>query len=477
MSVPAFPPERKIWTVQALSARIRGEVERTFSDVWVAGEVANLKIPSSGHLYFTLKDAASQIKAIIFRSHGRFLRFTPKEGQSVLIRGHLSLYEAKGEYQLIVDYIEPQGAGALQAAFEALKEKLRAEGLFDPSRKRPIPKLPGRVALLTSPTGAVLRDLLKVLLGRPLPLSYLIYPVAVQGEGAADEIARGIESVNRLSARGPSERIDLLIVARGGGSLEDLWAFNEEIVARAIARSDIPVISAVGHETDTTIADFVSDLRAPTPSVAAEIVVRNAAALLERFASLNAALIAAMKDQLEAAHRHIASERRLLAAPARQLGHYRAEVDHLTVRLRQAWERTLWERRARLSRLRQGLVHLNPVERLSEVRRRLAAAASDLIQTGNDLVLRRRRLLQSQMAQLNILSPLNILERGYGIARRAPAGEVIREAGAVEIGETIEMILHRGRLICSVKKKVDVKMDNQDNQIDEKKVDHDPADR
>jgi exodeoxyribonuclease VII large subunit len=450
---PVQPFERKILTVQELTARIRADIERIFSDLWVAGEVANLKIPTSGHVYFTLKDAASQIKGVIFRSHGRFLRFTPKEGQSVLLRGHLTLYEAKGEYQIVVDYIEPRGAGALQAAFEALKEKLRAEGLFDPSRKKAIPPLPRRVGLITSSTGAVLRDLLKVLKRTELPFSVLIYPVPVQGEGAADEIARALDALNRRRLRSSSERIDLLILARGGGSLEDLWAFNEEIVARAIARSDIPVISAVGHETDTTIADFVADLRAPTPSVAAEIVVRNANEMLDRFRSLNAALIEAIRARIGADRSRLQYEIRLLADPVRQIGHFRDRVDHLALRLRQALRRLLSERRARLARHQQGLAHLNPIDRLKTLRRRLTELAFDLTRKGNDLILQRRRMLQSYMVQLNILSPLNILERGYSITRKIPSGKVVRETDAVAVHEQIEITLHRGKLICSVEEK------------------------
>lgn len=451
---PIQPFERKILTVQELTARIRSDLERTFSDLWIAGEVANLKIPSSGHVYFTLKDAASQIKGVLFRSHGRFLRFTPKEGQSVLIRGHLTLYEAKGEYQIIVDYIEPRGAGALQAAFEVLKEKLRAEGLFDPDWKKKIPLLPRRIGLITSPTGAALQDLMKVLKRTDLPFSILIHPVAVQGEGAADEIARALDALNRRSARSSAERIDLLILARGGGSLEDLWAFNEEIVARAIARSEIPVISAVGHETDTTIADSVADLRAPTPSVAAEIVVRNASEMLGRFRSLNAALVEAIRTRTAADRSRLQYEIRLLADPVRQIGHFRDRVDHLILRLRQSLQRLLSERRARLVRHQQGLAHLNPIDRLKAFQRRLTELAFDLTRKGNDLLLHRRRILQSYMVQLNILSPLNILERGYSITRKVPSGEVVREADAVAVHEQIEITLHRGKLICSVEEKM-----------------------
>ncbi len=450
---PALSPERKILTVRELTAQIRAEVERPFSDLWVSGEAANLKIPSSGHLYFTLKDAASQIKAIIFRSHGRFLRFTPKEGQSVLIRGHLTVYEAKGEYQLIVDYIEPRGAGALQAAFEALKEKLRAEGLFDPGRKRPIPTFPRRIALVTSPTGAALQDLMKVLQRTDLPFSILIYPVAVQGEAAADEIARALDALNHRSRSSPADRIDLFILARGGGSLEDLWAFNEEIVARAIARSDVPVLSAVGHETDTTIADFVADLRAPTPSVAAEIVARNAATILERFDRLSEALVKRMQERIEADRNHLRYEIRLLADPVRQIGHFRDRVDHLEIRLRQSLRRLLSEARARVIRHQQGLAHLNPIDRLKAVRRRLAELTFHLTQRESDLILQRRRSIQSQMAQLNILSPLNILDRGYSITRKLPSLDVVREADSVALRDRIEITLHRGKLICSVEEK------------------------
>jgi len=450
---PIQPFDRKILTVQELTARIRADIERSFSDLWVAGEVANLKIPASGHVYFTLKDSVSQIKGVIFRSHGRFLRFTPKEGQSVLIRGHLTLYEAKGEYRIVVDYIEPQGAGALQAAFEALKEKLRAEGLFDPSRKKAIPSLPRRVALVTSSTGAVLQDMLKVFKRADLPFSILIYPVAVQGEGAADEIGRALDALNRRSGRFSAERIDLLILARGGGSLEDLWAFNEEIVARAVARSAIPVISAVGHETDTTIADFVADLRAATPSAAAEIVVRNAGEVLGRLHSLNTALIDAIRERIQADRNHLQYEIRLLADPIRRIGPLRDRIDHFTIRLRQSLQRLLSDRRARLGRYQQGLAHLNPIDRLQGFRRRLTELNLNLIQRGSDLVSQRRRLLQSQMVQLNILSPLNILERGYSITRKIGSREVVREADSVALGERIEMTLHRGKLICSVEEK------------------------
>lgn len=444
--LPLFSPERKIFKVHELTARIRSEVERGFSDIWVEGEVANLKIPSSGHLYFTLKDRTTQIKGIVFRSHGRFLKFIPKEGQSVLIRGHLTLYEAKGECQLIADYIEPRGAGALQAAFEALKERLRSEGLFASDRKKPIPLFPKKIALLTSPTGAALRDILKVILEKGLPFDLLIHPVPVQGDGAADEIAHAIDHLNRMTPG----RADLLILARGGGSIEDLWAFNEEIVARAMVRSEIPIISAIGHESDSTIADFVADLRAPTPSVAAEIVVRNSLHLLERFDALQEGLHDRMARRIENERGRLRYHQRLLIAPRRQIAHLLNQVRHLDIRLQQALRRFLESRRGKLVRYHQGLDHLNPVERLGLLRKRFERAAADLSQRGGDLIVERRSRLQSRMVHLNMLSPLNILERGYSITQKALSREVVRNAADLLPGEKVQITLHRGKLICSV---------------------------
>ncbi|MFQ5781360.1 MAG: exodeoxyribonuclease VII large subunit, partial [Nitrospiria bacterium] len=358
---------RKILKVYQLAAQIRTAAEREFSDVWVEGEISDLRTPPSGHLYFTLKDATAQMKAIIFRAYGRFLRFTPKEGKSVLIRSHLTFYEARGEYQLIVDYIEPKGIGLLQAAFEALKEKLRLEGLFNEDRKRPIPHFPSRIGLITSPSGAALQDILRVLREDGLPYHVIIYPVAVQGEGAPGEIARGIEAFNdALNHPSPARRVDLLILARGGGSLEDLAAFNEEDVARAIARSEIPVITAIGHETDTTISDYAADLRAPTPSIAAEMIARNGLAIVEQLAHLDHALLDRMQAKMEGTRTQLRVASRLLADPTWRIAHVRDRLYHLMIRLQQALDRSLEERRGRWIRCRQGLFHLNPIDRLHE---------------------------------------------------------------------------------------------------------------
>src|SRR2546428_3344102 len=272
------PPPRMLYTVSALTALLRVHIESAFSDVWVEGEVSNLRIPTSGHAYFTLKDASSQIRAVLFRSVGRSQRFALQDGLQLVCRGRLTVYEPRGDYQVIVEYAEPKGVGALQLAFEQLKARLAAEGLFDQARKRPLPFLPRRIGVVTSPTGAAIRDIVQVAHKRDPGVTIVLDPVAVQGESAAGEIARAIEELNEMGG------FDVLIVGRGGGSLEDLWPFNEEIVARAVAASRIPVVSAVGHEIDFTIADFVADMRAPTPSAAAELVVRDRVDLPKRLA-------------------------------------------------------------------------------------------------------------------------------------------------------------------------------------------------
>ena len=280
MALSTPDPGRRVLTVSELTAAIEDQLEARFGGLWVEGEISNLRVHTSGHVYFTLKDEGAQLRAVLFRSRTRRLRFEPADGLHVLAFGSLDVYPARGEYQLVCEILEPKGLGALQLAFEQLKARLAAEGLFDAARKRPLPALPRRVGLVTSPTGAAVRDFLRVITRRFAGVHVVVYPVRVQGETAAPEIVQALRDLNRLGG------FDVLVLARGGGSLEDLWAFNEEIVARAIAESKIPVISAVGHETDVTIADFVADLRAPTPSAAAELVVREKAQLLAQLVSL-----------------------------------------------------------------------------------------------------------------------------------------------------------------------------------------------
>src|SRR5512139_1004597 len=320
------PPSRHIYSVSALTAEVKAVLEDGFSAIWVEGELSNFKHHTSGHMYFTLKDAQAQIRGVMFRGHNRLLRFQPADGLSVLVCGTVTVYERRGEYQINVEFMEPKGIGALQLAFEQLKAKLEAEGLFDESRKRPLPLLPRKIGIITSPTGAVIRDMLTVI-GRRFPgLEVLIHPVAVQGEGAAGEIAAAL---GRLGVR---TDLDVLVVARGGGSLEDLWAFNEEAVARAIAASPIPVISAVGHETDVTIADFVADLRAPTPSAAAELVIAAKKEFVSRIEQLASRLNGSMRARI---HR-VESRLRTLEARSGVSG----ARGRLAMRARQAGELT-----------------------------------------------------------------------------------------------------------------------------------------
>lgn len=438
----------RIFSVTELTQLIKQEVEETFLDVWVEGEVSNLRIPSSGHIYLTLKDQESQLKAVIFRSSGRHLKFQPKDGQQVLCRGHLTVYEPRGEYQLVVDYLEPKGIGALQLAFEQLKERLRAEGLFDEQRKRPLPMLPRKIGIITSRTGAVLHDMLRILDRRFPNLSILIHPVAVQGEGAGDEIVRAIEDLNALAASGGG--LDVLILARGGGSLEDLWSFNEEKVARAIAQSHIPIISAVGHETDYTIADFVADLRAPTPSAAAELVVRPKQELIGWVQSLDDRIRHAIRVRLEAQHSKLRELQRSIPSPRKQLEALFLRLDELGWRSGQALIRLLREKRRSLRDRTQGLSSLRPDTRLRYWNILLDSQHGQLIQQMTSIIQGRRAALAGVIGRMDSLSPLAVLSRGYSIARRLPTFEVVREAKQVARGERLKLKLYRGELVCQV---------------------------
>ncbi len=443
-----FQPQRKIYGVSELSQQIKSLLEKEFPDVWVMGEVSNFRTASSGHLYFTLKDATAQIKAVCFRNQARYLKFKPQDGISVIVRGHLSVYEARGEYQLYVEYLEPAGLGALQLAFEQLKQKLAAEGLFDRSRKKPLPLLPRAVGIVTSPTGAVIRDMLRVLRRRFRKMNVVIYPVKVQGEGAAEEIVEGIQYFNRHPIA------DVVIVARGGGSLEDLWAFNEEVVARAIAGSRIPVISAVGHETDFTIADFVADLRAPTPSAAAELVVRCKEDFVTDLQNRAHRMVQVLRLKLSEArerltelrmHRAFQTLVTRLAERAQRIDEVVAALDgsirkHLNA-LRQAWLRASagvirYDFR-RLVDLKRAVLNERIGEFEAEFRR---------------FVVERRNRLGRVEAILQERSPLVILNRGYSITRDA-SGRIVRDAAAVAIGSDVSIRLARGELGATVRNK------------------------
>ena len=419
-------PERKVWRVSELTAQVRDLLERTFRDLWVQGEVSNFRVSPYGHFYFTLKDESAQLRCFVNRKDARFLRLRPEDGLAVTVRGSLSVYEQRGEYQLLVNYLEPVGVGALQLAFEQLKARLAAEGLFAAERKKPLPMLPQRIGLITSPRGAAIADMIRILRRRYENLHLRLYPVRVQGEGAADEIVEAIRAFNRHRAA------DVLILARGGGSLEDLWAFNEEVVARAIAASKIPVITGIGHETDFTIADFVADLRAPTPSAAAELVIKSKEELKERLRALEAKLAHHLRYQVLHARQRLTE---LLAARGwRQLDTLLREqiqrADELATRLRQS--------------LRDGI---------SESRQRWALATARLVSFDLRGALERERLrLRALTGQLNQLSPMKVLDRGYAIVFDEQ-GRVVKSAAAVRLGDPIQVQLARGRLHAEVKKK------------------------
>jgi exodeoxyribonuclease VII large subunit len=446
--MPAHPGgTRRIWTVSELN-RAAGELlEEAFPRVWVEGEISNWKVYGSGHAYFSLKDDGGQIAAVLFRAVAKNFRFEPRDGLAALAAGRVSLYSQRGQFQLIVDELEPRGKGALQLAFEQLKEKLQKEGLFDAARKRPLPALPRTVGVVTSPTGAVIRDIITVLGRRFANVRVLLNPVRVQGEGAGAEIAAAIAELGRRTD------VDVLIVGRGGGSMEDLWAFNEEVVARAIVASPVPVISAVGHETDFTIADFVADLRAPTPSAAAELVVNSKEALEARIGTLERQARAAFGARLQSARHRLdaLAVRRMIGDRRRHLRDLAQEVDGLEGALLRTNAEKGAARRRSLERLGAALAHLSPRARWAVLGGRLANAGSRLqAAQGRSLAAQRNRVAVLA-GTLDALSPLGVLGRGYSICRRLPGLEIVKDAGAVPPGADVEVLLHRGRLWCTVK--------------------------
>ncbi len=445
MARPAPDPGRRVLTVSELTFAIKTDLEGRFGGLWVEGEISNLRVQSSGHVYFTLKDDVAQIRAVLFRSRVRRLRFEPADGLHVLAFANLDVYAARGEYQLVCEILEPRGLGALQLAFEQLKARLQAEGLFDAARKRPLPPFPRRVGLVTSPTGAAVRDFLRVVTRRFAGVHVVIYPVRVQGETAAPEIARALHELNRLGG------FDVLVVARGGGALEDLWAFNEEAVARAIAASKIPVISAVGHESDVTIADFVADLRAPTPSAAAELVVREKAQLVAHVASLRERLHRAARRPLQRFTERLADlrRRRVLTDPARPLRDFARRLDDLGVRLERGIRRHQADARGRVERARRTLRPERLTAAVRQDGRLLAQLRRRLEQSMQGGVTRRRRAMEARAGQLESLSPLACLARGYSICA-LPSGEVVTRAAQVGVGAAVRVRLREGSLGCRV---------------------------
>ncbi len=417
------PGQRKIYTVTEVSRRIKDLVEREFTDVWIEGEVSNVRRSAAGHIYFTLKDSSAQIPAVCFRNAAMYLRFKPRNGESFRVRGRLSTYEARGEYQIVVEVLEPAGRGALQDAFDQLKEKLAHEGLFEATRKRPPPRFPSRVGVVTSAGSAALRDILSVLKRRHNSIDILIYPTDVQGDGAAPQIAQGIDYLS-------GSDVDVVIVTRGGGSIEDLWPFNDESVARSIFRCEKPVISAVGHEVDFTISDFVADVRAPTPSAAAEIVVGSKAEVLERLSVVERRMTAALRYRLSECRRFLADRAggRGFVVAEQRMRQMSQRVDDCMFRLEQF--------------ATSGRFFPSRTNGLDRARRALATAMRTRLQRSNE---RFRTLTET----LDALSPLAVLERGYAVCRRAD-GTVVRSASDVHLGADIQVVLQQGELKARV---------------------------
>ena len=442
------PLTRRVFTVTELTVRVRDLLEQEFSEIWVEGELSNCRVWNTGHLYFTLKDGASQIRGVIFRSALRYLKFKPADGLRVVARGRVSVYEPKGEYQLVCEHLEPHGLGALQLAFDQLKKRLQEEGLFDAARKRPLPSLPRKIGIVTSLDGAAIRDIIKVLRRRYANAHLVICPARVQGDDAVPDVARALRQIARVPG------VDVVILARGGGSIEDLWAFNEEVVARAIARVPVPVISGIGHETDVTIADFVADLRAPTPSAAAEIVVSAKDEFCSRIDRLQDRLRGAAHGRVQRLSRrvHVADSRPALAGfPGRvaMRGRHAAELTHALARIARAGIAARERRRQQLERL---LTTYDVRPRLARNRTRLVESGVRLGNAARSRHHRAQAQLGQMAARLDTLSPLAVLGRGYAVAWNADKTMVLRDAAAVAPGDTVRVTLSRGEIEAKVSK-------------------------
>lgn len=453
-------PTQRIMTVTELTRSVRGILETEFPFVTVSGEISNLRQPYSGHLYFTLKDENSQLKAVLFKLQQKYIREQPTDGQHVICRGRISVYEPRGEYQIIIDYLERLGAGELQAAFEMLKHKLAKEGLFDQDLKKEIPRFPARIALITSSEGAALHDFLKVALHRFPSQAIEIFPVRVQGKEAAPEICHALAELNRLN------RSDVIVLTRGGGSIEDLWPFNEESVARAIYASNIPVVSAVGHEIDFTIADFVADLRAPTPSAAAETVVPNKHVLDEHINRLKLLVARNTLQKIQEKKHQVILQQRMLGDPRSIIAHNFMFLDNLYSSLVHALQGHLYRLSIQVENMSGKLHRLSPVQQLAykhQWTRELSRRLKNLLLQQLE---KKKSKLRTASTLLDAVSPLGVLGRGYAVVRSGPnekpPGELICATRQVTIGKDLEVILREGRISCEV---TEIKEDDREEKI------------
>ena len=444
---PFEPPQitREILSVSQLNRRARQLLEIHLPLLWVEGEVSNFSRPSSGHWYFTLKDDSAQVRCAMFRNRNQALRQTPQQGQQVLVRARVSLYEGRGDYQLIVEHLEAAGFGALQRAFEQLRQKLLQEGLFDPQHKQPIPLLPQHIGIITSPTGAALRDILHVLKRRFPAIPVSLFPVAVQGSEAAGQIVAALDTANRLSD------CDILILARGGGSLEDLWPFNEESVARAIFQSRIPIVSGVGHETDTSIADFVADLRAPTPSAAAELCTPDRHELLQQLLGYEEWLQKSQSIVIRDKRQQLLSLSSRLQHPSQRLQARAQHLDNLEIRLRQSITAQLRHAGSQLLSVAARCQRQNPTVRISAGRVLLEQWSQRLAKGMQQRLADKQRDLGKQAALLESNSPLGILQRGYSVTQKAD-GQVVRQSSDLIVGETLVTRLADGQVDSVISK-------------------------
>lgn len=441
-------PERRVWKVRDLIAAVRTHIEREYSDVWVEGEISNFRAPDSGHLYFTLKDGNAQIRVVMFRSAARLLRFRPADGLQIMARGRITVYEDRGELQISAEYVEPKGAGSLQLAFEQLKARLEAEGLFAAERKKAIPSLPARIGIVTSTQAAALRDILNVLARRHHSVNVLIYPAQVQGEAAAVEVSAGLRYFNQ------HKNVEVIVVARGGGSAEDLASFNNEGLARTIVASKIPVISAIGHETDFTIVDFVADLRAATPSAAAELVIRSRQEVLTQAAVLDERLLRAVRYRLLMGRQSL-SELAQHGAFARMMEAIRQRQqrrDDLTHRLELAERHLLEGARRRWETIAGTVRHYDLRLLLSGMRKELQSRTSALVSGMRNLLLQHRVRSERLETALQSLSPLAILERGYALIFDAQH-KLVKDVRDVQVGDAVSARLARGEIQAEVTKK------------------------
>jgi len=440
----SFIPERRILTLRELSDNIRNTLERSFTNIWITGEISSTRLIPSGHCYFTLKDSEAQIKCVCWKLSFWRLKCKPKDGMQVIIRGHVDIYELRSEYQFVVESIEPRGEGALQIAFDRLKQKLLTEGLFEAQRKRPLPRIPWRIGIVTSPEGAVIRDFIQVLSRRFPGLHIRLFPARVQGAGSIEEVCRGIQYFGRGWAQ-------LVVVARGGGSLEDLWTFNEEAVARAIAACPVPVVSAIGHETDITIADFVADLRAPTPSAAAEMIVGAKSELLERIGAKQARLIQLARYRLATLARRLHEQaiERATALLHRSIGRKMQRVDDNAERLRTAVRSRIAGVERRRRTLEEKLRYYDLRPRLRRDRERMNTASAHLETLAQQALTQRRQRLTTLTAKLEQLNPRMVLARGYAIVLN-DQGQIVKEAAQARSGTEIQVLFARDGLKATV---------------------------